>query len=58
MLEIHANFAIFLFTNKPFKQEEIAREEVNNSLRLRKLMSESDQLTHVQALFLYIETIL
>ena len=62
MLEIHANFAIFLFTNKPrdpIKHEEAAREEVNNSLRLRNLVSESDHdLTHVQALFLYIETIL
>ena len=61
MLEIHAHFAIFLFTNhsrNPIKQEEAALEVVNNSLRLRKLMSESDQLTHVQALFLYIETIL
>ena len=41
MLEIHAHFAIFLFTNHsrdPIKQEEAAREEVNNSLRQRNLM--------------------
>ena len=35
MLEIHAHFALFLFTEKPIKevkQEEVAFEEVNANL--------------------------